>query len=1022
MTITVGEMEIRWPSENDNPFITEVGYTQSDLDSRLTAVYEDRDLLFAGGGEIGFNPGTGEVSWSQDIYLLSPRGGAYLRLPAGSQAVADGQVLYVQVSSRLIDSNEDVTASVSSSLALNDDQVMIGMRLGTEFYSRGRNGVVGDQSPDMNRTYDNFVGSKQVDIDDGDLTFAPVGAYSHVFDISGATGTDDGMIVANGADNFSFLRKGADVMDVVAALQNMTAAMSGVLSLQADGAATVAAGATADLNLGARGASIPVNESGNTTLSGYTATSFVGALNEVKAEVSAIAPTMQSVYETGSDITFNATGSNMTWSIPAGYYWALAGPGGLGVDHFFAQSDPLGNFAAGFMGSMFDINATQAASIQASVGSVVFGAGDGIDGQAQNNILLTAGMSGSGQFAVQSSGSNYTQVNIQPNATNYGFQVVNGADWIRVLNAGTDQIEFSSLVEIFNLTTESNATLTIGGDYVIDGPGNSEFSLRNAGTCTLYTDAGAGFEFYSYDTTLFYMSASADYTMWLDGAGTMYLTANSGAIQIASDTDSIFSVASGSLDITSYDDSTWTVTNGALTLSSTDSSSDVTLSSAQHLTLAAFNWARLTGGYFWIEGSAEAESVIVVSDETLRLKATQDGDIIADLSEMTAVNGTRRGFIVSDGTDYAKFGHQTTNQMWVEWDVTSLIMDSAGTFRFTPGSYVEVGSGSDTPDHSPKFFVDGVTEFQGVTWIHGADQSDALLSVVQTPTVSAVHTVAVFESNGSNFAGPGSYTVKIINDDNSCWNLSVHDGSNDRILFGRFGSMWMYALENDPVLRFSLVGADDAYGGIVFGADDATRFYLGTSGRGNNRIIFTTSANKNRDHDRYDYSTDPEMNIFSAENVNDDNTEFATHRWNIDEISGGSGSYHRETSISETVTIPIGEGDPGGGGAVTTTGNLAPAHSHIKCVTTKVRTAPGGGANEFNVGITGSGNADELIDAAAVGLNTTANSYTDNDGTQLPLKNGSATTLTISTDADVTGTAMEIEIIVYYDQVDEITA
>ena len=42
-------------------------------------------------------------------------------------------------------------------------------------------------------------------------------------------------------------------------------------------------GATADLTMGARGATITLNQSGDTSLSGFTATSIIGALNELQA-------------------------------------------------------------------------------------------------------------------------------------------------------------------------------------------------------------------------------------------------------------------------------------------------------------------------------------------------------------------------------------------------------------------------------------------------------------------------------------------------------------------------------------------------------------------------------------------------------------------------------------------------------------------------------------------------------------------------------------------------------------------
>lgn len=68
-------------------------------------------------------------------------------------------------------------------------------------------------------------------------------------------------------------------------------------------ALTLAAGASSDLTLTARGASTTLNQSGQTALSGFTATSIIGALNELKASGSA-APAVRNTYtnNTGGDL------------------------------------------------------------------------------------------------------------------------------------------------------------------------------------------------------------------------------------------------------------------------------------------------------------------------------------------------------------------------------------------------------------------------------------------------------------------------------------------------------------------------------------------------------------------------------------------------------------------------------------------------------------------------------------------------------------------------------------------------
>lgn len=115
--------------------------------------------------------------------------------------------------------------------------------------------------------------------------------------------------------------------------------------------------------------------------------------------------------------------------------------------------------------------------------------------------------------------------------------------------------------------------------------------------------------------------------------------------------------------------------------------------------------------------------------------------------------------------------------------------------------------------------------------------------------------------------------------------------------------------------------------------------------------------------------------------------------------------------ISENVTIPVGSGATP---VVETTGDLAPAGSLIMGITARVVTAPGGGATTLDIGITGSGNLDALVDGMSTVATTTATSPINNDGTQLPIVNDTASTLTLTTDSDVTVSDMLVRIGVFY--------
>jgi len=130
-------------------------------------------------------------------------------------------------------------------------------------------------------------------------------------------------------------------------------------------------------------------------------------------------------------------------------------------------------------------------------------------------------------------------------------------------------------------------------------------------------------------------------------------------------------------------------------------------------------------------------------------------------------------------------------------------------------------------------------------------------------------------------------------------------------------------------------------------------------------------------------------------------------------FNGASGAQLNTKSIAEELTIPVANGNTP---AVATTGNLAPAGSLITGVVWRVTQAPGGGATTLDIGRTSGGNLDEFTDGAScdvlgeTGTNL-INGDTVHTGTQ---RNISADTLTVTTDADVTGSIMKIRIVVFY--------
>ena len=127
--------------------------------------------------------------------------------------------------------------------------------------------------------------------------------------------------------------------------------------------------------------------------------------------------------------------------------------------------------------------------------------------------------------------------------------------------------------------------------------------------------------------------------------------------------------------------------------------------------------------------------------------------------------------------------------------------------------------------------------------------------------------------------------------------------------------------------------------------------------------------------------------------------------------NGGYGASLNIKSMQEEVTIPVGQG----AGGVVTTGNLAPANSLMIGVSFIVTDAPGGGATILDIGRTAI-DTDEFIDGVAcASLNQTGNFYANhNVAVTYPPFNGTATTLTLTTDSNVTGNGMKVRVVVFY--------
>jgi hypothetical protein len=152
--------------------------------------------------------------------------------------------------------------------------------------------------PSLDDCYDNDSGARNIEVDAGNVSWDLDAGYSFIWDLTSTT--------TGGEHGVKLFAKG-EVSDYYALKWSRTSTLNydwytkfytmecqvlgGGYTLNSQGTIDIDGGvgvditAGTDLTLGARSATIALNQSGDTALSGFTATSIVGALNELKGSI-----------------------------------------------------------------------------------------------------------------------------------------------------------------------------------------------------------------------------------------------------------------------------------------------------------------------------------------------------------------------------------------------------------------------------------------------------------------------------------------------------------------------------------------------------------------------------------------------------------------------------------------------------------------------------------------------------------------------------------------------------------------
>jgi len=125
------------------------------------------------------------------------------------------------------------------------------------------------------------------------------------------------------------------------------------------------------------------------------------------------------------------------------------------------------------------------------------------------------------------------------------------------------------------------------------------------------------------------------------------------------------------------------------------------------------------------------------------------------------------------------------------------------------------------------------------------------------------------------------------------------------------------------------------------------------------------------------------------------------------EVVNGLNKFTIKT-YTEDITVAVGQGQVGSGGAVDGSSNLVKDNCFLLCAIAKVITAPGGGATTVDVGRKNTA-ADELVDGMSSAADTVSNSW-DHATPVGIVHNNAADVISVSTDADVTGSDMVVRV------------
>jgi hypothetical protein len=135
-------LSIQYPSSADQQWHPIFRSMVEQIDAWLNASVEDRNLFLYGGGSISFTASTGELTFTDDLFLVTPSTGAQQRITTDHSPVTlrPSGAMWVMSVTRSSSGARDVTPTVVRQVAPTTGNVLVAYRSGDAVYFR--NGVV----------------------------------------------------------------------------------------------------------------------------------------------------------------------------------------------------------------------------------------------------------------------------------------------------------------------------------------------------------------------------------------------------------------------------------------------------------------------------------------------------------------------------------------------------------------------------------------------------------------------------------------------------------------------------------------------------------------------------------------------------------------------------------------------------------------------------------------------------------------------------------------------------------------